>query len=407
MVAIARAIERNWTSPATLFCVAWAVTVGISAILYIDLADQLLFGTIWVFFTYCCFQLGSMHGATLAKRFVRRNVVNDWKDKRNFLYYWSLIFIVLSLMSMTYGAIATGGQLAAFMDMDELSRLSATNRQSTMQGLGVKDSILSIGLISVYTAPLLSGLRFSITSSFVEKIIQCIPLITAMLTGVINGSRMGVLFGGCFWFSSYLSASNVSEFEIKFDKRKLIYLGFGSIAVFGLGSLFVLFIRYREYSSIDFGKFFERLYDSLVYFPAFSIWLSDGGWENVDLLLGYRTATRPFEWFGFTYDIQPAIPVGNSSSNIFTILRGLIEDFSLMGYPIVVFLFASLSAKSYGCVRAGFPKYLPLLTLCYATILCSVAFSVFTYSTPTLALLLYYLIFNLYLPKTQSQRSPV
>jgi len=162
----------------------------------------------------------------------------------------------------------------------------------------------------------------------------------------------------------------------------------GILIILGLSTV-SMFIRYQETSSA-IEKATERFSDHFIYFPAFAQWFSSEGWQFSDLLWGYRTFTRIYELFGVEHDIQYAVLTQRGPSNIFTVLRGLIEDFSPIGALGWLFAFGILGGASYRRVLEGRKGYLPILTVIYAFTFTSMVFSLFTYTTPTLALILFW-----------------
>ena len=89
----------------------------------------------------------------------------------------------------------------------------------------------------------------------------------------------------------------------------------------------------------------------------------------------------------------PAIDVGFSSSNIFTVFRGLIEDFGIVGALVWLFGFGAVGGMAYQRVLEGLRGFLPLLTLAFAFTFVSVSFSLFAYAAPTLAIFFFFTYF--------------
>jgi hypothetical protein len=86
---------------------------------------------------------------------------------------------------------------------------------------------------------------------------------------------------------------------------------------------------------------------------------------------------------------EAPIPVEATSSNIFTVFRGLIEDFGPVGSCLVLFAFGAASSLSYLAVQHGRASLLPALIVSYAYTFLSTSFSLFTYNAPNLALLIF------------------
>jgi hypothetical protein len=118
-------------------------------------------------------------------------------------------------------------------------------------------------------------------------------------------------------------------------------------------------------------------------------------------MYGYRTFTRLYEQFGISFGEQEAINVGEGNSNIFTAFRGIIEDFTIYGSFLAIWSAAVLSGLLFRKVVSGNFVYVPALSLFYAQLFCSPAFSVFTYTSPTLGSLTFMAFIWLVMTRTR------
>ncbi|HET8623229.1 MAG TPA: hypothetical protein VFM14_06680 [Gemmatimonadales bacterium] len=126
---------------------------------------------------------------------------------------------------------------------------------------------------------------------------------------------------------------------------------------------------------------------------AFAIWFDQEGFRATDLDLGARTFRRIVEVVGITQPIAPAIEVGFTSSNIYTVFRDLIEDFGSVGAMLFVFVYGMVALLTFRRVTGGDLRAIPLLALVFAFAFTSFAIPMFLYTITTGAAVLLVLYF--------------
>ena len=261
------------------------------------------------------------------------------------------------------------------------------NRIEFGYGGSVQSGLEWLVFVVSYTGTFFGGLLARVSHKRQDRFLGTSTMLLACYIGALYGSRMGVLFGGSFWLSSYVasqvlfSAGKQSE-ELRFLLR-MTALSLGVMVGLSLG---VMTIRYTLLS--DTRSFSRDLSETFIFVPAFCLWFNDEGLEPQKKLLGYRTFRALYERLGIYHDDQEwAIPVENTSSNIFTVFRGVIEDFGLLGSCVWFFVFGLIGALGYRAVTCGYPFALPLLTCVFAYTFVGTSFSLFTYNAPNAAIL--------------------
>lgn len=80
------------------------------------------------------------------------------------------------------------------------------------------------------------------------------------------------------------------------------------------------------------------------------------------------------------------VPItGDETSNIHTAFRGLIEDFTIIGTYVILFVLGLLSKLFYNKVKEGNLVYIAFILPIYSFILWSPIYSVFAYNSLILA----------------------
>jgi hypothetical protein len=152
------------------------------------------------------------------------------------------------------------------------------------------------------------------------------------------------------------------------------------IAILGL-SLLAMIVRYGGISGERSLKF--MVVDAFGFLPAFAGWYHDRGLLTSHFSYGYQTFTRFFEIAGVHFPQHEVVDVGFTTSNIFTALRGLIEDFGWLGALSFLFGLGVVGGVSHQRVGERHRGYVPVLALVYAFSFTSLSFSLFRYTTVT------------------------
>jgi hypothetical protein len=155
-------------------------------------------------------------------------------------------------------------------------------------------------------------------------------------------------------------------------------LGFG----FSIATLVWRYSLY--YDTLDWRK---MLGDGVSFVAAFGIWFKDHQAQVSDFLWGGRLLRKLVAPLGINVPIALEITVGFTSSNIFTILRDLIEDFGTVGALLFLFLYGMSGRVLFTRVSKGGVRQLGGLTLVYAFGLTGIAFSIFSYTVTGMAML--------------------
>jgi hypothetical protein len=128
--------------------------------------------------------------------------------------------------------------------------------------------------------------------------------------------------------------------------------------------------------------------DPFSFFSAFALWFREGGLRATDLLAGYRNFESLFELAGIRVghanvllEDWPALEVGYTSSNVYTLFRFLIEDYGTFGALAWLGVFGAVAAAAFRLTLAGTRLALPFLVLSYAFIFTSFSMSLTHYTT--------------------------
>jgi oligosaccharide repeat unit polymerase len=241
----------------------------------------------------------------------------------------------------------------------------------------------------VYPAVLLAGVNFALAHRSIRKYVSFAPLIPAALIGSLFAIRAGLLFAVVCWLSGFFAVRHYgTKGHYALFQKKLVM----SMVTLGLcGFCFFLGIdalRHFQGGGSDMEVTIDAPRLSKYFFgavPAFSTWFHYN--HPAQTSWGAFTFSGLFDLLGIkqrqigVYQ-DYLILAGGEDINIYTMLRGLIEDFSIAGaclFGALLGLLGGLASK-WKCTSG-------VLTLSafYAMLLFSPLISLFAYNGLILA----------------------
>jgi oligosaccharide repeat unit polymerase len=217
------------------------------------------------------------------------------------------------------------------------------------------------------------------------KALTVVPLLLALILGIIEGARTSILLGLVLFFSAWMSGAMINDPH--FNKKKpylKIALSSGALLL-GFTAFFVLIQWLRQgMDSIIVDLLIDRIRAYFFgYLAAFTQWV--GEYESVHLSGVLTTFAGPFNLMGvMERSLGFYEPVNISlgiSTNIFTALRGLVIDFSIPGAIIITFIMGFFLQLSYQRgISGSIINTLPI-SMFYAFTLYSPLISIFHYNS--------------------------
>ena len=393
----ARMNEGSWLSPGAFFAMLWVLYI-FCALFFVTDYDTLSGALLWVFSSCCVVHIGSLLGRSLIKR--KEISSGESPDLRNFPYLKGILLFLtgIGLVELCFILFKSNFSPTAFLSLQLISEVSAMNRSDFGFGDMNQGIIERILFIFVYTAPLFGGVIYKLTSSLSQKFLAVTALLVVVLVGTLYGSRMGVLFGGSFWISGHMATHLLGRAaDTQKGRSYVLRILFSAVLIISGLSLLVMVIRYQETSIISTDLLVHNFSDQFGFLSAFAQWFQLEGLQFSDPTLGHRTFGRTYELLGLTLADQYfyySTDVGFTTSNIFTVFRDLIEDFTPLGALMCLFLVGIAGGASYRRVSQGEIKSLPMLTTVYVFTFTSFSYSLFVYTAPTIALIIFWFYFR-------------
>ena len=347
-----RKIVGTWLFPATLFSLFWFVFIFFPLIIMFEVpinpwgVGYLTLLVILFSWTFIFFNWKKAFENNLDKP--AANVIYDTKLLRTTLWFCIFFSIVCSIKVM----LVQGFSLAELYD--DIILVAAKYAVARYASEVVYSAYGPLSLGFAYLAVLIAGLIFGSTTNSSRKkwvLLAFLPSIIIMVTQSAKGS----FFGSIFYFLGGILVTSLQQNKLLLFKANILRIIF-KISSFSI-VLFVFSLLSRGLQDEkDVGGFFEKLRFLLAsYFFAhlynFSEWVMAywDGFKNSKFDIshyyyGFYTFTSIYRFFGYKKEIPDGIfdefniTQDKMESNVYSIFRGMVMDFGLLGTVLFVFL---------------------------------------------------------------------
>ena len=388
MAMISRFFSRTWLEPGSFFLLVWILYIFIPVLVAPE--NTIYIFSIWYIFS---FSLAVLLGSTVwnhlepVSRLDKALTTGANLDRyTNTLFNFTLIFILLSAIGVAVLLVAGIKRYNLVADLFSLSSLPNLFYVDRDTGIFQLPWQIKGFIYFTYTASLIGGFTFKLFQDK-KKIFCFIPLFIAFLYGVVLAFRSGIILSIILWLSGWLG-SKVYLQDFKFRPQTIIF----SLVSFMI--LIILFISVSWLRSGADDPFLIMVFldnARISYFghlSAFSTWLND--YHYVGLTFGANTFSGPLDLLGIIereigFYKENILLTNSVYTNIFTVFRGLIEDFSIPGTLIVGFGIGMLARLAFNRCSYGHFLWMIPLTLYYAFVLYSPIISLFNYNSAIMA----------------------
>ena len=383
---------NSWLTPASFFCMLWFLLLSITLIVAPEFPVYPL--GVW-------YILGISMALTLGSLLVPKHILPD-SEKYNTiesikLFFFSrsnLILIVITIFCLIsiVGIITLllFGVKRYELNINIFSIISLPGQLYDDRDAGILLVPWYIRFLTYFIMPasLLSGILIPL-EKYPRKIICYIPIILAILIGMVYTTRATILFSIILFISGLFS----SYIILKKDDR--IFSGIRSLFSFALLFLFLLlswillqWLRGGGGSEFIFYPIINTIKSAVLgSTTAFTTWLKN--YKQHNMAFGLYTFAGPMDIIGLNERqlgfYSEFISLPNGYSNIYTAFRGLIHDFSITGSILICFFIGIFAQLSYQRCRDGNVIWLIPLSLFFAFTLFSPFISIFSSNSVTMA----------------------
>jgi oligosaccharide repeat unit polymerase len=393
VAALGRLVGGSWRHPAALFAGYWFLTSAPALLAIPDEVDPgaLLLILLFSISVFGGAELGRAQWASAPHDCGGNSfpVSGEWSGRLVFVWIAGLLSACgfgATLFYLVEGP-ATFSSLLTFEGWIENAAYFSIARY-------VEDYVepLPLRFLSAlnYAGALVGGVLMAESTRRFHRVVALLPLLFGVLITMITTAKAGGILCGVFFLSSY------SAMTCQAGRAKA---GIGAFAIvaglgaFGSLTILAMILRYGLEESFTAGLLGDRLASYVFgHMAALSAWLDWDGIASTGPLLGLRSFAGVAEVLGLTQrlpGLYVPIPRGAvaAETNIFTALRGLIEDFTLPGGLFVMGCLSFIGGYAFEALRRGRRSFTSILslTIFYAFVGFSPATNVFMYNVDVLA----------------------
>lgn len=382
---VVRVGDRSWVTPAALFALIWAFYTP-TLLFFVPSAEPFIHGAVWITAAVGVVALGAVIASVLLPR-IRQQQARI-PGVRAIPVLRKLVWLSV-LAGLTETVILFLQRGATTFSLLNLMAVSAANRADNYAGEAETGIVERFAIILLYLGALYGGTLFRLSGEKRDKILGLAGLLVLVLINTLHGSRFGSIYGGGFWLSAYLATHVALSDPVEGVKSKFLF----RFAITGIGvvlgfSLVTMGIRYQMWSggepTVGWWYIFS---DPFGFVAAFCLWFND--YHAAAPELGARMFRRIAGLWGVDYPLYLPVDVGFNSSNVFTVFRELIDDFTPFG-ALEFLLFYGFAARiAFWAAMRNNRMAVPFLAICYGFALTSVASSAFAYTTIVAAMLIF------------------
>ena len=395
LALLARLAQGSWFAPGPFFALFWSFALGLPLLLAPDFRiSAVAISVILSFVLTVC--LATQFGTWWRDAGIgaRESPARSSVPSSRFLTALLLVASCLSLLASVEHMRATSGDLRSAVHIEawqDLAREISIRRYSGGEGVPIRVRILSVG---TYFGALLGGLLF-LRRGVVRKAIALLPLGTALVYVLLTTAKTAFLYALVLWLSTHFAAGAwLREQKLRlFTTRNVlaVLVAVPAVVVFFVVT-FLLRYGMRDLERLDI--VFDRLKNTAFgHLSAFSAWIDGGGLRaTCTPTFGQYTFPGPFDLLGIARrepGIYTDVMYGHYElkTNVYTLFRGLISDFTYPGALIVVAVASFVSGVAYQTLRSGKGGAVgvSMLGLFYSVTLWSHVADILAYNTIILA----------------------
>jgi oligosaccharide repeat unit polymerase len=242
-----------------------------------------------------------------------------------------------------------------------------------------------------HPAALLGGILFACSSKRLDRTIAILTLLPALGYGVFTAARAAILLGLTCWIAGYVATEVIRNHGrlAVFSPKRIALLLLAAAAMVGMfgGIDAVRDTSWTDDPVFDLNK--QKLSKYMFGSPAgFAIWYAHADVSNAQW--GAETFAGEFgllhlkaRTVGTYLDVTNII--GTEGTNVYTLFRGLIEDFTEVGAVLIAICLGAFAGWVYA-LRQNSPYFVLFwLSAFYAAIIFSPLVSLFSFNGAALA----------------------
>ena len=338
LLKICRATWMEWSHPIFLIDVFYMLLI-IAAYIGLKKYPWSFEGIAWITTALYFLTIGGALGKQIYRNkrsyYIAKNTVYVQISNKAWLFVVSIT--ALGIAGAIYQVLYNGFSLSDFTSLDSLAQMNNAVAVERYSGGGQSNIFTKISTIAAYIPPVCGGLLFPFSNTKFQKGLSLSTMLPILLLLLFTNGKAGFLASLVLWGSSFLTA-----YFYRYKKapainfRKLLFYSLGAVLVLGI-LLFTMMLRIGKVDIATFeivtDKFMSYAFGGI---QSFDRWLSFGR-DNIEYSAGVQTFMGFFQALGIVHRKQGVYTfLPGTSSNVYTLFRGVIEDFGVLGGLVFV-----------------------------------------------------------------------
>jgi oligosaccharide repeat unit polymerase len=380
-------IRHSWVEPSVLFSAFWSANILATLVFAPDY--QIKASGCWWILASCvsvaCGDLLSHPPVSLRSRLFDKFYLEKASKATRIIVGLSLVLglLYMFLLIVSYTSVLD-------IQSDSLSEFASEVSRYRYSGGSLRQIGTQVFLVFVYLGPLFSGLFYHVAMRRQERLLYLTSLLPSLAIAVLQTTRATFLWAAILWISGYLAFRVLQGTDrcIGFHRQTIVPVVAGGVLVVLLFGVLQLLRGGQKDILAGLALIIPRLRPWFFgHVSAFSIWFDQCFPNFGPPLGGARTIAGVFDVLKIStrerglYSEFVVISSSNASTNVYTVFRGLIEDFSIPGSMAFFFVFGLVCGRSYFNIRyKKLLTWIPLLSWGYMYTLWPVT-SIFNYNS--------------------------
>ena len=338
-IFLCKILKKDWYNPAMIYTLMWSLFCIIpSCVVWTDITWD-YYGLCWIELSCTFIIIGQgLANSVFKKKYSRIENDEIYTEKMKVsvpnIKVVAQLLLLICLAYSLWRIYQRGFSLSIFSNIDELFSINEESAYDRYYGNSSSSMLNQIILVLEYALPLLGGLLFAYAEKKEDKIFAVLTLTPIALSMFTSNVKSGFIANIISWVVSYVVGHYVKNGKhIKIEGKLIV-----RVLVLFLAFLFVLFIsmclRIGSFDDATIeivkNKFMKYAFGGM---RAIDEWIThDAISSNKELGWGVNTYMWIFSRLGLASKVQGVYGYANTIyTNIFTIFRGIISDFGLIG----------------------------------------------------------------------------
>lgn len=334
---VCRKVWKEWINPIFLINVLYTFLI-MCACLGLENCKFYLSGIAWMLIALWFLTLGGFAGKLIwnQKWKIRDNEENSiFISNRGWIFL--RIVIAFGILGWLYQVAYNGFSLNDFTSINSLAQMNHNVAIYRYSGQAKTDIITKITNVNIYIAPVIGGLLYAYSDTKAKRRICLFSLVPITLIMLFSNAKAGFLASLILWFSSYsIAFFYIYKTSPKVDFRKLIICVLIVMMIIGV----LIFSMMLRIGNVDINTLNIVKEKFMVYafgeIQAFDCWFSTQRTKS-EISGGIHTFMAIFNTLGIVKREQGVYSlIPNAVGNVYTLFRGIIEDFGTVGGLIFI-----------------------------------------------------------------------